>query len=70
MTNVVNFGGYTRLDIDPDSVLEGAKGKLSKVLVIGCEEDDLYMATSTTSKPEILYLIEQLKFKLLNGDLI
>lgn len=67
--NVVPFGGHTRHDINPDGVLEGAKGKLNKVLVLG-EGDDVgeWFAASTSNTGELLSLIERFKFKLLSGD--
>jgi len=69
MSKVTPIGGYTRLDISPDNVLEGAKNKLHKVLVIGrCHDDEDYFAASTASKQELLYMLERFKFKLLIGD--
>jgi hypothetical protein len=69
MDNVIDINkSFTKSHIDPDSVLEGAKGKLSKVIVMGYEGDYLYLASSSSSRQEILYLIEQFKFKLFNGD--
>ena len=69
MDNVIDINkSLTKSHIDPDSILEGAKGKLSKVIVIGHEDNYLYLASSLLSRQEILYLIEQLKFKLFNGD--
>lgn len=70
MSNVIPIGGYTRLDIDPDKVLEGAKNKLSKVLVIGyeSESDNIYFAASTSNTAELLFMLEKFKFKVLRGD--
>jgi hypothetical protein len=70
MTNVVKFNGYTTVDIEPDSVLDGAKGSLSTVIVIGHNkhDDTSYIAASTADKKRILWMIEQFKFKLFNGD--
>jgi hypothetical protein len=69
MSNVINFNGYTKLDITPDKVLECAKGQCETVLVIGKEhEGNLYVASSTANTGEILRLMELLKFKLMRGD--
>jgi hypothetical protein len=67
--NVINGHFRTRLDIDPAGVLDGAKGKVNQVLVLGnCEDGELYVAASTAKKETLLYLIERFKFKLLHGD--
>jgi hypothetical protein len=69
-SNVIQGHFRTRLDIEPDSVLKGAVGQVNKVLVIGsCLDGDNYYAASTGNKSELLLMIEQFKFKLLNGDL-
>lgn len=70
MSNVIPIGGYTRLDIDPDKVLDGAKDKLSSVLVIGYENDtgETYFASSTSNTAELLFMLEKFKFQVLRGD--
>jgi len=70
MTNVIPLGDYTKLDIDPDNVLEQAKHQLSTVIVIGHNKDNdtSYIAASTADKKRLLWMIEQFKFKLFNGD--
>lgn len=62
MSNIVKFTGITTVDIPPDTVLEGAMGKLESVLVVGWDhEGDLYVA-STSSKPsEAAWLMENAK---------
>ena len=49
MSNIVDFTGSTRLDIPPDKILEGAKGQLEQVIIVGVvkETGELYLATST-----------------------
>lgn len=67
--NIVNFPGYTSLDIDPDRVLDGAKGELEQVMVLGYDQSgDLYVSSSTADVGILLRLVETFKFKLLNGD--
>ncbi len=69
MSNVIPIGGYTRLDIDPDKVLDGAKENLETVLVLGdCEDGEFYCAASTSDKNKLLFMIELFKFKLMRGD--
>lgn len=69
MAEILNFTGSTRLDIDPNDVLEAAQGKLSEVIIIGVDHDDhLYFASHTSSGPRINWLIDRVKAKLVNGD--
>jgi cell wall assembly regulator SMI1 len=69
MSNVVPFGGYTRLDINPEGVLEGAKGKLGSVLVLGYDGDGkLYAASSTADLGSLILLMEKFKHKVVVGD--
>lgn len=66
MSNVIEFGGITKLDIEPDKVLESAKG-LETVFVVGWDkEGDLYAASSTSNLGELLILIERAKEALLD----
>lgn len=70
MSNVIQGHFYTRLDIDPNKVLDGAKDKLSNVLVIGYEKDsdEIYFAASTSKTAELIFMLEKFKFKVLRGD--
>lgn len=54
---------FTRLDIEPDLVMEGAKGKLRSVLLFGRleETDGFYIAASTPNRAELILLLEQAK---------
>ena len=68
--NVIDFTGYTVGDIPPDSVLEGATGKLKRVIIIGVEDTDdmkYYFATSGGSNAEVLWDVEQFKLFLLEN---
>lgn len=53
---------------DPDLVLEGAKGLLKEVIIIGDTGKGFYFAGTTPHKPTILWLLETLKSQLMNGD--
>ena len=69
MTNVVQFKGYTTLDIEPNNVLEAAKDQCKHVLVLGFYDDGLpYVASSTPDVGKMLRMIELFKFKLMRGD--
>jgi hypothetical protein len=64
--NVVRFPGVTRLDIDPDQVLQKAIGKVQGVVVAGYDEDgEEYFASSYGSVAETLFLLERFKKYLL-----
>jgi len=56
--NVVVLNMETRKSIPPDRVLSGALGKLDECVVIGwTREGELYLASSTISKGDILLLL-------------
>ena len=64
--NVVDFDGITKLDLDPDRVLEGAKGQLEAVIVIGYTSDgEEYFASSKADGGTTLWLLERCKKQLL-----
>lgn len=67
MGKVIKFNGLTCLDIEPDLVLEGARGKLENVLVIGYEGDELYVAFSSGEIGKNLLLMELAKKLLLDN---
>lgn len=74
--NVIPIGGITKLDLDPDQVLEAAKGKLESVIIIGWTksaendeyEEDEFFASSIACGGECLWLIERFKKALLRDD--
>jgi hypothetical protein len=67
--NVIPIGGYTRLPISPDTVLEAAKGKVEHCLVLGFGKEQMltYVASSSGEKRWLLMAIEEFKHKLLAG---
>ena len=69
MGDVVNFGGVTRLDLPVDTILEGAKGRVTDgVIVIGYDSDgDMYFASSMADGGTALWLLEQCKLSLMLG---
>jgi hypothetical protein len=68
VVDIGDFGGETRLDIEPDKVLQGAVGNLTAAIVIGYDKDDnLYFASSYGYTPDTLWAIEQAKQALIDG---
>lgn len=66
---VIPLGCLTKLDVPADRVLDGAKGKLEGVLVLGFEEDggEFYAASSYADGGTVLWLMEQCKLLLLKA---
>ena len=62
MGKVIPLGNVTRLDLPPDRILEGAKGQLEGVVVMGWNKNgNQYFASSYASGAEVLWLIETCK---------
>lgn len=65
---VLRFGGVTKLDLQPELVLQGALDEGLKCAVVlgyaadGCE----YFASSMADGADVLWLLERLKLKLLS----
>lgn len=67
MSNVVKFPGETLLDLNPDDMLEEAKGKLEKVMIIGyTAEGDEYFDTSFADGMIAVWLLERIKYLLVS----
>jgi hypothetical protein len=67
MSNVIKFTGETLLDLNPDDILEEAKGKLEKVMIIGyTEEGDEYFSSSFADGMTAVWLLERFKNFLVN----
>lgn len=65
--NVVMLPVVTRLDLDPDLVLDNLKGKLSGFVLCGYGVDGEEFFSSTISGgPEALWIIERCKKALLS----
>ena len=66
MSNVIQFRGITRLNLDPDMVLENNKGKLEGVVILGYGKDGSeYFASTYADGGEVLWLLERCKKMLL-----
>lgn len=63
--NVIPFTGGTFAPVDPDAVLEGQKGKLKEVFVIGYDQGNhLVCASSSSYLPDLLWLLERARAEL------
>lgn len=61
-----DFNGITRLDLDPDRVLDKAKGQLQGVVVLGFDQDGgFYAASSYADGGDLLWLLELCKHRLM-----
>jgi len=70
MTNVIPLGNITKLDLDPDIVLENTKGKLNNFVIIGWDlEGELYFSSTKADGGDILWLMEKAKQALLDVEL-
>lgn len=65
--NVVPFGGITRLDTDPQRVLEAAlEAGMTGVVVIGFDANGgEYFASSYADGSDVVWHMERAKFKLM-----
>lgn len=68
MAKIVPIGGITKLDLPADRILEGAKGKLEGVVVIGLNNDgELYCASSYADGGSVLWLLEACKTRMMES---
>lgn len=67
MSNVLRFTGITFLDTLPDTILEGALGKLESVIVLGYTNDgEEYFAASMADGADALWHLQRAAHKLLS----
>lgn len=64
---VVNFTGITKLNLPTERVLSSAlEASLNGVVIVGYDKDgEFYFASSYAAGPEVLWLIELARTKLL-----
>lgn len=63
---VIPIGGVTRLDIDPDQILDKTKGVMDSIVIIGYDKwGDEYFASSIADGGDVLWLLERCKIKLM-----
>lgn len=64
--NLVFLPVVTRLDCPPERVLEAAVGAVDRVVVIGWQPDGgFYFASSIADGPEVLWLLEMARIRLM-----
>jgi len=70
MADIIDLPVITKLDINPNKVVEGLSGtEFSHILVLGWDSDDeFFIASNTGKKGENLLLIEEFKLRLIRGD--
>ncbi len=69
MSNVIPFTGITRLNYDPDLILENTKGKLEGFVICGYDKEGKeYFASTYADGGEVLWLLERMKMCLLNQE--
>lgn len=70
MSKIIPFTGITKLDLDPDTVLENTKGKLEGFVITGYGVDGSeYFASTYADGGTALWLLERCKKTLLEiGD--
>lgn len=67
---ILQFTGFTKLDLDPDTVLEAAQGHLVDVVLVGrAKNGELYVAASQTDLGQVLLRIEAAKKMLIENFL-
>lgn len=69
MSNVVEWRGVTRLDHPVERIIErAANADLSEVVVLGFDGDgDFFFASSKANGPDVLWLLEMAKIKLMKA---
>lgn len=67
MSNIVEFTGVSRLNTPADRLLDAAKGKLERVVIVGYDNNGAeYFASSVADGGDCLWLLERCKKKLLD----
>ena len=69
MNNVISFGGITKLDLDPDIVLESNKGCFEGFILAGWDKDGNEVFASTYADGgTVIWLLERMKIRLLTVE--
>lgn len=62
MSNVVHWGGVTKLPIPPDDILDKSKGRYERVVVVGVDEEgELHLASSDADLVIVNFDIDRAK---------
>ena len=66
MADIVPFGGVTRLNLDPDKVLQSAIGEMTEVVICGLDKDgNRYFASTQADGGEVLWHLERARWALM-----
>ena len=64
--NVIDLPVITRLDLDPDRLLQKAIGQMESVVILGHTKDgEEYFAASQADAAEVIYHLERAKYALM-----
>jgi len=67
-SNVIDLPVVTRLNLDPDRVLNKAIGELKDVIIVGYDKDgNEYFASSIADGGEVNWLLDRMKLMLLRS---
>lgn len=68
--NIIKFPGMTTVDIPPEKVLQAAiEHDLDEVVIMGFDKKgDLFLSSSTSNVPTVLWIAEKLKYELLASE--
>jgi hypothetical protein len=68
MSKIIPFTGVTKLDLDPDVVLENLKGKVEGFVLMGWDADgEEFFSSTYADGGTVLWLIERCKKRLLES---
>jgi hypothetical protein len=68
MSNVIDLPVITKLDINPDKVLQKAIGEVKEVIIIGYDNnDEFYFGSSKSGVSELNLLLDIAKKRLLDA---
>lgn len=66
MADITKFTGISRLDLDPDQVLQAAIGEMDEVIICGFDKDgNQYFASSVADGGQALWHLERAKWALM-----
>ncbi len=68
MNTIVEFPGVTRLDLDPQKILDAAPGEdMESVIIVGWKNDgEMYLASSAGNVLEVVATLDIAKASLVN----
>jgi len=69
MGKLISIGTVTKLDLDPDRILEMAKGKLEGVVIIGFQKEDgkVFAGSSYADGGDVMWLLKACESKMMRA---